>query len=197
MSYTLRMAIPKVRRSTFTVDLGAERKARLQAAAAALGLTPSQWTLELIQRELASAKPPAKKSEPPTPTPTQPARLVLDPELTQLLNAIKDQGQFRSRPAVLRMLLRSYNGQAPTPMKPIDAAPLKDAVAALMRSNHELLPIGTNLNQIAKQLNALQGVFTTANAKQLTVFAGEVRAHVAKAARVAADLGALLTPHRR
>lgn len=184
-----------LQRSTLHVDTGPELSAQLRAAAASRHCTPSQWTRELIQRELAAS------STSPAPAqhegPGKSARLALDPELTALLNHIKTQGQFRSRPAALRMLLRAHAGQPATANTPIDAAPLKDAVAALMRSNHELVPIGTNLNQIAKQLNALQGVFTTANAKQLTTFAGEVRAHVVKAARLGAELRALLTPHKR
>jgi hypothetical protein len=193
---------PPLQRSTLHVDLGAQLSAGLRTAAAAIDRTPSQWTRELIQRQLnAAASSPAPK--PGQATGDKPARkarvghMDLDAELASMLDEVTAQGHFRSRPAALRLVLRQFLGKGQAVAVPIDAAPLKDAVAALMRSNHELVPIGTNLNQIAKQLNALQGVFKTADAKQLTVFVGEVRGHVDKAARLAADLGALLTPHKR
>ena len=42
-------------RATLHVDVGPELSARLRAAAAAGGRTPSEWTRELLQRELARA----------------------------------------------------------------------------------------------------------------------------------------------
>ena len=65
-----------------------------------------------------------------------------------------------------------------------------------MRSNHELLPIGKNINQIAKSLNAMQGGFRNTDTKNLQVFAQAVRDHVEQAARVGATLRALVTPHK-
>ena len=50
-------------RARLTVDVGPELSARLRAAAAAGGRTPSEWTRELLQhalaQEAASASPPA------------------------------------------------------------------------------------------------------------------------------------------
>ena len=40
-------------RATLHVDVGPELSARVRAAAAAGGRTPSEWTRELLQRELA------------------------------------------------------------------------------------------------------------------------------------------------
>jgi len=97
----------------------------------------------------------------------------------------------------LRLVLRHFIGQGPTPAaEPVDATPLKDGVAALMRSNHELLPIGKNINQIAKSLNAMQGGFRNTDTKNLQVFAQAVREHVEQAARVVATIRALVTPHK-
>ena len=126
-----------------------------------------------------------------------PGRLVLDAELASLLQQVQTQGQFRTRPAALRLVLRHFIGQGPTSAaEPVDAAPLKDGVAALMRSNHELLPIGKNINQIAKSLNAMQGGFRNTDTKNLQVFAQAVREHVEQAARVVATIRALVTPHK-
>lgn len=188
------MKTPSPLRATLHVDVGSDLKARLRAAAAALGRTPSQWTLELIQRELASAAAPATGTTPVGVA--KPSRVVLDAELASLLEQVRERGQFRTRPATLRLVLKTFLGHEPAASQRIDAAPLKDAVAALMRSNHELLPIGTNINQIAKSLHAMQGAFGAGDAAQLASFVGSVRAHVDVASRLTADLRGLLTPHR-
>ena len=92
---------------------------------------------------------------------------------------------------------RHFIGQGSTPAaEPVDATPLKDGVAALMRSNHELLPIGKDINQIAKSLNAMHGGFRTADTQNLQAFAQAVRAHVEQAARVVSTIRALVSPHK-
>jgi hypothetical protein len=177
-------------RATLHVDVGAELSARVRAAAAAGGRTPSEWTRELLQRELAQEAGSADtghsaaRVEASTPSSAAaPGRLVLDAELASLLHQVQSQGQFRTRPAALRLVLRHFIGQGSTPAaEPVDATPLKDGVAALMRSNHELLPIGKNINQIAKSLNAMQGGFRNTDTKNLQVFAHAVREHVEQAA---------------
>lgn len=188
-------------RATLHVDVGPELSARVRAAAAAGGRTPSEWTRELLQRELAqeaaSADTEHQQQSGPDASAAAPGRLVLDAELASLLQQVQVQGQFRTRPAALRLVLRHFIGQGPTPAaESVDAAPLKDGVAALMRSNHELLPIGKNINQIAKSLNAMQGGFRNTDTKNLQVFAQAVREHVEQAARVVATIRALVTPHK-
>lgn len=189
-------------RATLHVDVGPELSARVRAAAAAGGRTPSEWTRELLQRELAqeaaSADTGHQQTHPgPDASAAAPGRLVLDAELASLLQQVQVQGQFRTRPAALRLVLRHFIGQGPTPAaESVDATPLKDGVAALMRSNHELLPIGKNINQIAKSLNAMQGGFRNTDTKNLQVFAQAVREHVEQAARVVASIRALVTPHK-
>ncbi len=189
-------------RATLHVDVGPELSARVRAAAAAGGRTPSEWTRELLQRELAqeaaSADTAHQQVHPGPEAPAAaPGRLVLDAELASLLQQVQAQGQFRTRPAALRLVLRHFIGQGPTPAaESVDATPLKDGVAALMRSNHELLPIGKNINQIAKSLNAMQGGFRNTDTKNLQVFAQAVREHVEQAARVVATIRALVTPHK-
>jgi len=81
-------------------------------------------------------------------------------------------------------------------MQPVDATPLKDGVAALMRSNHELLPIGKNISQIAKSLNAMQGGFRNSDTRNLQAFAQVVRDHVEQAARLVTAMRSLVTPHK-
>jgi hypothetical protein len=192
-------------RAKLAIDVGPELSARVRAAAAAGGLTPSQWTRELFLRELAQEA----ASADPKPKPEHagaaqaasgaaPGRLALDAELASLLLQVQTQGQFRTRPAALRLVLRHFIGQgaAAVVAEPVDATPLKDGVAALMRSNHELLPIGKNINQIAKSLNAMQGGFRNTDTKNLQVFAQAVREHVEQAARVVTAIRALVTPHK-
>jgi hypothetical protein len=188
-------------RATLHVDVGPELSARVRAAAAAGGRTPSEWTRELLQRELAqeaeSAGTGHQQQSGADASAAAPGRLVLDAELASLLQQVQVQGQFRTRPAALRLVLRHFIGQGPTPAaESVDATPLKDGVAALMRSNHELLPIGKNINQIAKSLNAMQGGFRNTDTKNLQVFAQAVREHVEQAARVVATIRALVTPHK-
>jgi len=193
---------PPSRRARLDVDVGPELSARVRAAAAAGGRTPSEWTRELLQRELAqeaaSTDTAHQRVHPgPYASAAAPGRLVLDAELASLLQQVQVQGQFRTRPAALRLVLRHFIGQGPTPAaESVDATPLKDGVAALMRSNHELLPIGKNINQIAKSLNAMQGGFRNTDTKNLQVFAQAVREHVEQAARVVATIRALVTPHK-
>ena len=188
-------------RATLHVDVGPELSARVRAAAAAGGRTPSEWTRELLQRELAqeaaSADTERQQQSGIDTSAAAPGRLVLDAELASLLQQVQVQGQFRTRPAALRLVLRHFIGQGPTPAaESVDATPLKDGVAALMRSNHELLPIGKNINQIAKSLNAMHGGFRNTDTKNLQVFAHAVREHVEQAARVVTTIRALVTPHR-
>ena len=190
-------------RATLHVDVGPELSARVRAAAAAGGRTPSEWTRELLQRELAQEGASANTGHsqthlgPDASTSAAPGRLVLDAELASLLQQVQTQGQFRTRPAALRLVLRHFIGQGTTPTaEPVDATPLKDGVAALMRSNHELLPIGKNINQIAKSLNAMHGGFRNTDTKNLQVFARAVREHVEQAARVVSTIRALVTPHK-
>lgn len=189
-------------RATLHVDVGPELSARVRAAAAAGGRTPSEWTRELLQRELAqgtSADTRQSQTQlgPDASTSAGPGRLVLDAELASLLQQVQTQGQFRTRPAALRLVLRHFIGQGTTPTaEPVDATPLKDGVAALMRSNHELLPIGKNINQIAKSLNAMHGGFRNTDTRNLQVFARAVREHVEQAARVVSTIRALVTPHK-
>jgi len=190
-------------RATLHVDVGPELSARVRAAAAAGGRTPSEWTRELLQRELAQEAASADAGHPhqqPGPEASASAasgRLVLDAELASLLQQVQTQGQFRTRPAALRLVLRHFIGKGSTPTaEPVDATPLKDGVAALMRSNHELLPIGKNINQIAKSLNAMHGGFRSTDTRNLQVFAQAVREHVEQAARVVSTIRALVTPHK-
>ena len=189
-------------RATLHVDVGPELSARVRAAAAAGGRTPSEWTRELLQRELTQEAASAdtghqQQQSGPDASAAAPGRLVLDAELASLLQQVQAQGQFRTRPAALRLVLRHFIGQGPTPAaESVDATPLKDGVAALMRSNHELLPIGKNINQIAKSLNAMQGGFRNTDTRNLQVFAQAVREHVEQAARVVATIRALVTPHK-
>jgi hypothetical protein len=201
---------PISHRARLAVDVGPELSARVRAAAAAGGRTPSEWTRELLQRELAPQAATANPGQSQRPTAPEawesPAhgRLVLDAELVSLLQQVQTQGQFRTRPAALRLVLRHFLGQAqgpgqgttPTTPEPVDATPLKDGVAALMRSNHELLPIGKNINQIAKALNAIHGGFRNSETRNLQVFAQAVREHVEQAARVVSSIRALVTPHK-
>ena len=80
-------------RATLHVDVGPELSARVRAAAAAGGRTPSEWTRELLQRELAQETASADTGNQPQSGPdgsaAAPGRLVLDAELASLLQQVQ------------------------------------------------------------------------------------------------------------
>lgn len=208
---------PPTRRSALHVDLGAELEAQLRAAAAAQCVSPSQWTRAAIQEGLLAGAPSAVtqlKAEAPIHPQTQEgasraqaspkseriSRLDLDAELAQMLEAINTKGQFRNRPAALRLVLRQYlcqmQGQGQTTPAAADVAPLKDAVAALMRSNHELVPMGRNLTQVAKSLHQQRVSLRVIDVMKLEAVAKRLKEHVAQASQVTAALRSLVTPKK-
>lgn len=79
-------------RATLHVDVGPELSARVRAAAAAGGRTPSEWTRELLQRELAqeaaSVDTGHQQQSGPDASAAAPGRLVLDAELASLLQQV-------------------------------------------------------------------------------------------------------------
>lgn len=211
-------------RSTFTVDIGAALRARLNAAAAASGRSPSQFTRELLTRSLAhpgGQRQPSiaedAASLPNTgPVPTSPAgvgrRIELDHDLAAQLDAYKERGGFRSRPAAIRFALETatqYRKAAAAPaasapaaeaapategFEPLDPAWLKDATQVLIQSNSALQPIGNNLNQIARSLNAMPGLLNANDAKAIADAQKQIRAHVEEAARLVYSLRTYITP---
>lgn len=189
------MPQPDARRSTLVVDLGHELGQGLRAAAAAQGVTPSQWSRAVLQRALQGNDRDAGQPGQPQ-KPERAGRLDLDVELAKMLETIKTEGQFRSRPAALRLVLRQFLGQGKGQVAPapIDSAPLKDAVSALMRSNHELVPIGRNLNQVAKSLNQQRVSLRLIDEMTLQNAIAGVKAHIDQAAKVTATLRSLITP---
>lgn len=192
------------------VDAGPLREAAARAAEAAQ-TTLSAWVRNAIANELAAGQsvqrtPPQPSRQPIPPLITKderaaqinrtkdtgkPLRLQLDATTAERLEAYRRRGNFRSRPAALRFALHA----ATTP-EAIDVAPLKAAVAALIKSNSEIGPIGNNLNQIARALNTAMGRVAQRELDHLNVFMPEVQRHRERAARVANLLAAFITPHK-
>ena len=128
---------------------------------------------------------------------TKPGRVMLDAEVSALLDEAQARGKFLTRPAALRLVLTSFLNQPASDTRPVDAEPLKDAVAALMRSNHELVSIGSRLTDISRSLQADRTGLGRAQAAQLQALSAEVRTHVDLAARLTASLRRLVTPHAK
>lgn len=191
---------------------------KVEAAAKASGLSLSDWLKRAIVRELAIAGLPAVNATAPQPrpldptsrdlqpliTPTErdaqtagtrppgkPLRLQLDPPTAERLEAYRQRGHFRSRPAALRFALH-----AATAADAIDVAPLAAAVAALIKASADIGPIGNNLNQIARALNAAVGQVGQRELDHLNIFMPEVQRHLARASQVAHLLDAFITPQR-
>ena len=144
------------RRATTSVDLG-ELRARLVEVSAAAGIGPSTWIRELVRRELSAEGSPAAPKPVAATAPSEHVyRAWLDAELTAKLDVLTARGGFRTRAATLRALLEGVNvGDA--------NVSLGDAVGALGESNHRLVAIGRNINQIAKALHGAGGKVTTAD----------------------------------
>lgn len=174
-------AAPLPRRVTTSVDLG-ELRARLVEVSAAAGVGPSTWIRELVRRELsaegllavaqAAAAGPASEGV---------YRAWLDAELTAKLDLLTERGGFRTRPATLRALLEGVNvGDA--------NVSLSDAVEALGASNHHLVAIGRNINQIAKALHGGGGKVTTADVLTLDEALRVIHKHLDLAATLVGEL---------
>ncbi len=174
-------ASPLPRRVTTSVDLG-ELRARLVEVSAAAGLGPSTWIRELVRRELsAEGLPGATKPVPAMPTSEGVYRAWLDAELTAKLDLLTERGGFRTRPATLRALLEGVNvGDA--------NVSLSDAVEALGTSNHHLVAIGRNINQIAKAMHGGGGRATTADVLALDAALRAIHKHLDLAATLVGEL---------
>lgn len=213
MCHTAVMNSPAARRIALHVDVGPALRARLDAAAAASGRSPSQLTRELLARSLAQvdAGEAASAPQPPSGThaPGAGRRIELDAALSAQLDAYKARGGFRSRPAAIRFALETATqyrkSQAarvsepkPAPsagqIEPLDPAWLKDATQTLIQSNSALQPIGNNLNQIARSLNAMPGLLNGNDAKAIADAQKLIREHVEQAARLVYALRTYITP---
>ncbi len=181
-------AAPSTRRVTTSVDLG-ELRARLVEVSAAAGVGPSTWIRELVRRELsADGQPVVTKSVPAAPTLEGVYRAWLDAELTAKLDLLTERGGFRTRPATLRALLEGVNvGDA--------NVSLSDAVEALGASNHRLVAIGRNINQIAKALHGAGGRATTADVLALDAALRAIHTHLDLASTLVGELRPMFKSH--
>lgn len=173
------------RRAIASVDLG-DLKAEVTQRCAAASQTPSTWLRALIQRELAS-----DPTRPPKPLP-RPRRAVtyrpwLEAELVDKLDRLCATSGFRSRTAAVRAVLDGVNVGA-------GGGGLGEAVTALSLSNHQLVALGRNLNQVARSLNAYPGKTTVADRQALERTGTAIRAHLEQASRLLAELRPMLKP---
>ena len=169
------------RRVTTSVDLG-ELRARLVEVSAAAGLGPSTWIRELVRRELsAEGLPTVTKPDAVVPAAEGVYRAWLDAELTSKLDVMTERGGFRTRVATLRALVEGVNvGDS--------NVSLGDAVEALGASNHRLVAIGRNVNQIAKALHVAGGKATTADVLALDEALRAIHKHLDLAATLVGEL---------
>ena len=174
-------AAPVSRRVTTSVDLG-DLRARLIEVSAAAGVGPSTWIRELVRRELSSeGQPAAAKTPVAVPSSEGVYRAWLDGELTAKLDVLTERGGFRTRAATLRAVLEGVNvGDS--------NVSLSDAVAALGASNHHLVAMGRNINQIAKALHGAGGRATTADALALDAALVAIHKHLDLAAALVGEL---------
>lgn len=173
------------RRSTLSVDLGPLRQA-VDARAEADGLKPADVVRRALKAHLQGQSEGAKVA------PMSEAEDgVYRPALTAADAAALDQLMAltgaRSRVVVLRSLIRG------TPLYAAANAPgaganLAMAVQSLIASNHQLVGLARNVNQIAKSLHVAPGKTTGADRLVLQASAGAIREHLEAAARLAGEL---------
>lgn len=181
------------RRSVTSVDLG-ELKPQVALASAAAGVGPSTWLRELVRRELHAhgavhSKAPAVPETPaPHPDRTAVYRAWLDADLTAKLDRVTEQGGFRTRAAALRGLLEgvAMSGGSST----------GDAVHALGLSNHQLVAIGRNINQIAKSLHAAPGKTGASERIALDAAVSAIHKHLELTAVLVGELRPMLKSKR-
>ena len=174
-------ADPRPRRVTTSVDLG-ELRARLVEVSAAAGLGPSTWIRELVRRELSAEHSRAVTRLNFRVTAAEGVyRAWLDAELTDKLDVLTGRGGFRTRAATLRALVEGVNvGDS--------NVSVGDAVTALGTSNHRLVAIGRNVNQIAKALHGAGGKATTADVLALDDAMRAIHKHLDLAAALVGEL---------
>ncbi len=173
------------RRTTTSVDLG-DLRDRLAEVSAASGVGPSTWIRELVRRELSADGAPAitkaaAKADTAAPASENVYRAWLDAELTAKLDVLTERGGFRTRAATLRAVLEGVNvGDA--------NVSVSGAVEALGISNHRLVAIGRNINQIAKALHGSGGRATTADVLALDEALMAIHEHLDLAAVLVGEL---------
>ena len=157
-------------------------RARLLEVSAAAGLGPSTWIRELVRRELSSEGLAAiTKPDSRVPATEGVYRAWLDAELTTKLDVLTERGGFKTRVATLRALVKGVNvGDS--------NVSVGDAVKTLGASNHRLVAIGRNVNQIAKALHGVGGKATTADVVALDDATRAIHKHLDLAAALVGEL---------
>ena len=191
---------PPKPRATAHIDLG-PLKGAIAAQSAAQRMTPSAWIRETLAARLATqdravldtqAQPSAEPRADSTPAPTPDYQALFTRAEAAKLDAIVASTGRRSRIAVLRALLDGVDlgtqGQAPS----TTGATLFDATQALRSSNFALVPVGRNLNQVAKSLNAYPGRTSTAERMTIEQTVSAVSKHLDRAARLIAAVAPLV-----
>ena len=182
----------KLRRATTSVDLG-DLKQRLAEVSKEAGVPPSTWLRQLVRRELAHPSAEGSvRAQPAIGDETEGVsqgqgvyRAWLDAGLTAKLDLLTEGGRFRSRAAALRALLNGVNMGSTAP----DSLPT--AVDQLGLSNHRLVTIARNVNQIANALNDGRPS-TVASRLALDEAVGTIHAHLEAVAVLVGELRPLL-----
>lgn len=179
---------PKPKRVVTSVHLGALRT-EAQRKSAESGQTISSWVRALVQRELGES---GQIASIPTRRTSQRAvyRAWLESDLVDKLDQLAGERGLRTRAAALRAVLEGL-----TPAG--GGVTLADAASALGASNHHLVAIGRNLNQVARSLNAYPGRTTTADRLALVQAEQQIRTHLEQASVLLGQLRPLLKPIRK
>ncbi|HSW15715.1 MAG TPA: hypothetical protein VLJ86_00700 [Ramlibacter sp.] len=176
------------RRATINVDLGV-LKAAVEARSAAAGVKPSAWIRDAIQARLEAADGPSEAAgDAPIGVPGKVYRPDLDSRAVAKLDELRMSSGRRTRLGVLKALIDGVDlGVAKGAAAP-GVRNLSDAVQELIQSNHQLVAVGRNLNQVAKSLNLYPGRATTADRLVIERAVEVVGQHLEVASKLLAEV---------
>lgn len=184
--------------ATLHVDLGAELKTAVRAAAQRAGMRPSDWVRSQLAASVAAAEVSDSEAEQGRAAGSDRAQaestdlfgsprahqLTLQPEDIEALDRVVTSGGFRSRPAALRFLLRQH-----------ESAQGQAALRELPRSIPALAESNMTLQLAVRMTGAAAAAGGVAVGLDPTL-RSDIAAHIERAARVVAALQPLLAPRR-
>lgn len=171
-------------RQVLSVDVG-ELRHPIETRAAAEGLRPGPWIRRLVAQAL-SAAPADELPRPATdtdPSRRDPADLVkFTARLTATQATVLARRAAQAGLSRTEFLARLLMDERPT-VAPMDG----HQSAALIDHNHQLVALGRNLNQIARNLNAYPGRMTASERAFIVAVTRTTREYVERMARFLAE----------
>ena len=171
-------------RQVLSVDVG-ELRHPIETRAAAEGLRPGPWIRRLVTQALSDAPSdgPTRLATGTEPSRRDPADLVkFTARLTTAQATVLARRAAQAGLSRTEFLARLLMDELPI-VAPMDG----HLSAALIDHNHQLVALGRNLNQIARNLNAYPGRMTASERDFIVAVTRTTREHVERMARFLAE----------